>query len=346
MNSTGSPANAGASTISGGGLQFSNKTEEKSTDVTADTKTQEETKKAEALKALEAEKELKKRAAEEAQAAAKREAQKRQAERIEAERREIEKLEAERRELEKRIAAEREAVRQEEEKRKEAERARLELEELKAAKRDIARMEAAERKAAKREAARRAELEGEITKRKATYLTGDDDMSSKGRSKAVRLSPEEELSVEGLLRFDRPKSRSPSSRKVESRRKSAIDEDEILFSAARLAANTLSQGSRLWDDGPDFSQSVSRASTPTFGRSSIGSNGSANFDPTRAMVNGYDTALAPSTPLGLGRTLSRTEQRIRQTGAKGLAFKPITPMRQLSEKKKKKQKQPKRPLEF
>jgi hypothetical protein len=39
--------------------------------------------------------------------------------------------------------------------------------------------------------------------------------------------------------------------------------------------------------------------------------------------HGYDVAYAPDTPLGLGRTMSRTEQRIRRTGAHGLAYLPL-----------------------
>ncbi|KAJ9268400.1 hypothetical protein DTO212C5_5552 [Paecilomyces variotii] len=103
---------------------------------------------------------------------------------------------------------------------------------------------------------------------------------------------------------------------------SHVDEDELLLSAARIAAESLKNGPSLlesFDPGPDpfrVSQSFSR---------SLSSSRSASrgHSPLQSYVNGYEVALAPDTPLGLGRTMSRTEQRIRLTGGKGLAFKPL-----------------------
>ncbi|KAK2875658.1 hypothetical protein FQN49_001516 [Arthroderma sp. PD_2] len=264
---------------------------------------------------------------------------------------EREKAEAKKRETERQEAiareAAREALRKQKEAREEAkrqaeakERAQRELEqELQAGQREIARRQAAEKRASNQEAARRASIEADITKRKADDFTSEPETSYKRASKAARLTPEDELSVEELMKVDRPRHKRPQTSNPQPS-KPAIDEDELLLSAARLAAHTLSQGARLWDEAPDFSQSVSSASSSFFGKSSIGSRPS--FDGPRAIVNGYDVALAPSSPLGLGRTLSRTEQRIRSTGAKGLAFKPITPALKPSKKNKDKGKEPQR----
>ncbi|CEL04773.1 Putative Nuclear protein export factor [Aspergillus calidoustus] len=102
-----------------------------------------------------------------------------------------------------------------------------------------------------------------------------------------------------------------------------VDEDEILLSAARIAAETLRTGPRLLDafSAPttyepwrsSFSPGSSVASSVAFSRSQS----------PQQSVHGYDVALAPETNLGLGRTLSRTEQRLRLTGGKGLAYKPL-----------------------
>ncbi|DAA79232.1 TPA_exp: putative Leucine permease transcriptional regulator (SAC3) [Trichophyton benhamiae CBS 112371] len=258
----------------------------------------------------------------------------------ERERQRLEEEKAKKEELERQEAAAREAAREALRKQKEAqeearrqaeekERAEREIQrqrelarELQAAQREIARRQTAEKKAARKEAARRASIEADIMKRKADALIEELDVHHKRGSKVARLTPEDELSVEELMTSNRPRHKKPPTSAPQPS-KPAIDEDELLLSAARLAAHTLSQGARLWDEVPDFTRSVSSPSSSVFGRSSIGSQPS--FDGSRAIVNGYDVALAPSSPLGLGRTLSRTEQRIRATGAKGLATKPITP---------------------
>lgn len=114
-----------------------------------------------------------------------------------------------------------------------------------------------------------------------------------------------------------------------SSRTSQIDEDEMLLSAARIAAEQLKHGPRLLDRTTDYLYTDPFRSS-TFGRSvnsesrfSSSLSSSMSGSSPYARINGYDVALAPETPLGLGRTLSRTEQRLRLTGGKGLAYKPL-----------------------
>lgn len=164
-------------------------------------------------------------------------------------------------------------------------------------------------------------MEREIYKRKSDYEEYD-GRSSKGKAKAARLSPEEALTVEELLSLERPKHGSPPPLNREAKKKPLIDEDDLLLNAARMAANTLARGARLWDDTPRFRESITGVTTP-YSEQLSRSHRSASLDGLHTTVNGYDVALAPPTPLGLGRTISRTEQRIRLTGAKGLAFKPV-----------------------
>lgn len=126
-----------------------------------------------------------------------------------------------------------------------------------------------------------------------------------------------------------------------SSRTSQIDEDEMLLSAARIAAEQLKNGPRLLDRTTDYLYADPFRSS-TFGRSvnsvsrlSSSLSSSLSGSSPYAHINGYDVALAPETPLGLGRTLSRTEQRLRLTGGKGLAYKPLqlTPEKATSSKK-------------
>lgn len=103
---------------------------------------------------------------------------------------------------------------------------------------------------------------------------------------------------------------------------SLIDQDELLLSAARIAAETLRSGPKIFDIMPPEPNSL---------RSSLGHSSSLpssqqhsrSQSPLQTNVNGYDVAFAPETDLGLGRSLSRTEQRIRRTGGRGLAYKPL-----------------------
>lgn len=116
---------------------------------------------------------------------------------------------------------------------------------------------------------------------------------------------------------------------------SHIDEDELLLSAARIAAESLRSGPRLTESWPSYYSEPPRSTTfsPASSFSSSMPPLSGSQSPHQSpRVNGHDLALAPDD-LGLGRTLSRTEQRLRLTGGKGLAYKPLdfTP-----EKKKRK----------
>lgn len=200
-------------------------------------------------------------------------------------------------------------------------------EELKAAREEIQRREAMEKKAAEKEIARREAIEKEVIKRKALYDESEEESSSRAKPKVAKLGQRQTLSVEELLALEmsRQKTTPPKPR---TERKSLIDEDELLFNAARMAGNELSRV-RLFEGLPHIRESFSRPSTPssTFSSSLMDrtnkSTRSASIDGLHATVNGYQVALAPQTPLGLGRSLSRTEQRIRQTGARGLAYKPI-----------------------
>lgn len=239
----------------------------------------------------------------------------------EAARREFEELQAARKEKEKKEAAEREAA-------KRARDLKQQEEELKAAREEIRRRETMESKAAERDIARREAIEREVVKRKALYDEREEETSSRNTSKIARLGQRQTLSVEELLALEMSKQKvTPPRPRMEQ--KSLIDEDELLFNAARMAGTELSRV-RLFEGLPFLRESISRPSTPssTFSSSLMGRTDkytrSASVDGSHATVNGYEVALAPETPLGLGRSLSRTEQRIRQTGARGLAYKPIT----------------------
>lgn len=116
--------------------------------------------------------------------------------------------------------------------------------------------------------------------------------------------------------------RKPVEKQPEPPKPNQVDEDELLLSSARIAAESLRSGPRLTDgySAPyepwrsSYSPGSSVTSSAAFSRS---------VSPQPSLVNGYDVAFAPSEDLGLGRSLSRTEQRIRMTGGKGLAYKPL-----------------------
>lgn len=119
------------------------------------------------------------------------------------------------------------------------------------------------------------------------------------------------------------------------RRQREIDEDEILLNSARIVAEQLRTGPKIFDEmSPQslaeynayhayweergkrrrsYSNSISPAITP-FAHSA---------SPPQFPRHPYEVAYAPDTPLGLGRTMSRTEHRIRMTGGHGLAYKPL-----------------------
>jgi nuclear mRNA export protein SAC3 len=137
----------------------------------------------------------------------------------------------------------------------------------------------------------------------------------------------------------------PTEDETAPSRASQIDEDEMLLSAARIAAEQLKSGPRLLDRVPDYSYIDPLRSSTYFGRSlnsesRVLSSSVSSLSSPHARINGYDLALAPETPLGLGRTLSRTEQRLRLTGGRGLAYKPLqlTPEKETLTKKSGKKK--------
>jgi hypothetical protein len=128
--------------------------------------------------------------------------------------------------------------------------------------------------------------------------------------------------LDEVKKMIQPRATSPSEN--ETTTASQIDEDELLLSAARIAAESLKNGPSLLENVPNYSYS-----DPL--RSSVRSEGSVHplshisrSQSPYSRINGYDVALAPESPLGLGRTLSRTEQRLRLTGGKGLAYKPLS----------------------
>lgn len=110
------------------------------------------------------------------------------------------------------------------------------------------------------------------------------------------------------------------------KRQRVVDEDEILLSAARLAANELASGpslvdsllqSDIWARSND-SRRTSYSPHNSFSRSaSYGQSTS----PPQWPNHGYEVAYGPDMPPGV--PLSRSEMRIRMTGAHGLANVPL-----------------------
>ncbi|KAI1971254.1 actin cytoskeleton and mitosis protein [Ophidiomyces ophidiicola] len=209
--------------------------------------------------------------------------------------------------------------------------------ELLAAQQEIDRREKAAREAAGREIAKQQAIEREVAKRKA--LGGEDEEEdvflARGKPKMAKINATKSLSVDELLALELSASKAAPP-KPRTEQKSMIDEDELLFTAARIAGRELSRVG-LFHGLPQFQGSASRHSTPSVSSpvaDPVSGNNHSNEN-SRAIVNGFEVALAPPTPLGLGRTLSRTEQRIRNTGAKGLAYKPIMNVLESRSKKEK-----------
>lgn len=131
--------------------------------------------------------------------------------------------------------------------------------------------------------------------------------------------------VEELL-----KRKEPSEEEVEearAKRKRQIDEDEILLSAARIAAEQMRTGPKIFDGYSSYrvhseprGYSLSPRSSFSY---SVPSSYVQSASPPQYTRHGYEVALAPDTPLAPGQTISRTEHRIRMTGAHGLAYKPL-----------------------
>ncbi len=116
--------------------------------------------------------------------------------------------------------------------------------------------------------------------------------------------------------------RKSAEHKAEPPKPNRVDEDDLLLSAARIAAESLRTGPRLLGGGSAPYESWRSSYSP---HSSVGSSAafSRSVSPQQSVMSGYDVSLAPDTDLGLGRSMSRTEQRIRMTGGKGLAYKPL-----------------------
>lgn len=158
----------------------------------------------------------------------------------------------------------------------------------------------------------------EVARSKKRALEGEEDEASMGSRKAARVSreevtttvpePETDVRVSPVATEKAEVTTPPSVVPI-------VDQDELLLSAARVTADALAKGSHLWENQPSPRPSLRPVPALT-------DSASRNASPARGSrihVNGYEVALAPESPLGLGRTLSRTEQRIRKTGARGLA---------------------------
>ncbi|KAJ5992675.1 hypothetical protein N7451_008399 [Penicillium sp. IBT 35674x] len=123
--------------------------------------------------------------------------------------------------------------------------------------------------------------------------------------------------------------KGPTDAEIEAagraRRQREIDQDELLLSAARIAAEQLKNGPKIFDPHPSEITQHRHSYSPhrSFSASTPYSQSMSPPAPPVYPKHGYNVAYAPDTPLGLGRTMSRTEQRIRRTGAHGLAYLPL-----------------------
>jgi hypothetical protein len=116
--------------------------------------------------------------------------------------------------------------------------------------------------------------------------------------------------------------RKPVEPKSEPPKPRHVDEDDLLLSAARIAAESLRTGPRLLSVSAPYEPWHSSFS-PGSSVSSAAFSRSQSPQQSPSITSGYEVSYAPDTDLGLGRSLSRTEQRIRMTGGKGLAYKPL-----------------------
>ncbi|KAI5300975.1 hypothetical protein KEM56_002061, partial [Ascosphaera pollenicola] len=168
------------------------------------------------------------------------------------------------------------------------------------------------------------EVEEEVERQKGENYKDDDSINASYAHESPREPP---LTMEELLGNEFNRSTSSVPEKSPASPRPLINEDELLLSAARVAAQKMA-GGRQWlnDYTKTLSRSVSAAATPsfrsTFGYSSFYDHPRGASEGSRISVNGYDIALAPEDTR-LGRSISRTEQRIRLTGAHGLASLPI-----------------------
>ncbi|KAJ5109312.1 hypothetical protein N7456_005987 [Penicillium angulare] len=125
----------------------------------------------------------------------------------------------------------------------------------------------------------------------------------------------------------------------QARRQLEIDQDELLLSACRIAAETLKNGPKIFDGYEQPASEYPRYSYSPHRSLSASSPYTRSMSPPEKPSHGYKVAYAPDIP---GQPLSRTEQRIRRTGAHGLAFIPLdfskTHVKSLNDKGKEKDK--------
>ncbi|KAF7716724.1 Uncharacterized protein PECH_008651 [Penicillium ucsense] len=122
---------------------------------------------------------------------------------------------------------------------------------------------------------------------------------------------------------------------VSKKRQREIDEDELLLNSARIVAEQLRSGPKIFDDvSPQslvnynaYHDYWEQRSKSRLSHSNSASPSATPFaqsaSPPQFPRHPYSVAYAPDTSTGLGRTMSRTEYRIRMTGGHGLAYKPL-----------------------
>lgn len=113
------------------------------------------------------------------------------------------------------------------------------------------------------------------------------------------------------------KSPTEDEAKVSKSHNRQVDEDELLLNAARIAAEQLRTGPKIFDPSSDYDP---RRSSYSPRASYYNSPYSLSQSPR---PHGYPVAHAPDVPEGLGRSMSASEIRIRTTGAHGLAYKEL-----------------------
>lgn len=130
-----------------------------------------------------------------------------------------------------------------------------------------------------------------------------------------------EKKLEEVKTLTQPRPPTLEETEAEKRRLRQVDEDEMLLNAARIATEQLRSGPKLSDLFPGYTPPRLSSYNPSRSVSYSPSYTPSMSPPVPS--HGYRVAYAPDTPLGLGRTMSRTEERIRRTGAHGLAYIPL-----------------------
>ncbi|KAJ6107653.1 hypothetical protein N7523_008976 [Penicillium sp. IBT 18751x] len=119
----------------------------------------------------------------------------------------------------------------------------------------------------------------------------------------------------------KPKPPTEEETQASKPNKRQVDEDELLLNDARIAAEQLRNGS-IFDGISPYSE-LFRASYIPRSTFEFSRPFTQSLSPPSRPTHNYEVAYAPGSPDDFGRTLSRTEQRIRMTGAHGLAYKPL-----------------------